>query len=639
MNYGNVGTRFVSGNDNRDPAFEATFAALALTADSISLDVTHVPDEVPAWTSFRGSGPLPSMSVRFSSAPRTDDTELVLLELLGEGGMGQVHRATQRSLGREVAVKTIRAPASPRAIASLCDEAVVTGRLSHPNVIPVHALGEAEDGRPMLVMKRVDGVGWNVLLGAADHAYWTRNEVATEDRLHVHLEVLRKITHAVAFAHSHGIVHRDIKPENVMIGDFGEVYLVDWGIAVKAGTSTEGKLAGTPYYLAPEMVGGVVDVRTDVYLLGATLCEILTGGPPHHGGSLKEVLHRAFISEPPAFPADAADELVALCKRALACDPQARPQTAGAFGDALDDHVRHRGSRTLARTGEERLGQLRHAIESASPASRDLAELRRLIAECRFAFQEARRAWIENPMVAPGLFACLRLAVRAELDRRDGEAARAMLRELEPPDPDLAREVGELDIALAREADERARVAQLAHDLDPEREGGVRVVAAASVFAISMAVSIYVSTFDRITPTLVFEIGLALLVGLGGLLAALWRQLGRTVFNRRLALWACISALTVVAHRGVALFDPSATAAGILTNDLVILAGFWICGSVFLFRWMALVGLALLLSTVVILALPSMAGLLFSGVNMLACTSFLVRWRLTPAAGHPRSAA
>ena len=190
--------------------------------------------------------------------------------------------AEQRSLAREVAIKTVKDHAGERARDALCDEAVVTGLLEHPNVIPVHALGCDSEGRPLLVMKRVEGVAWRDLLRDPEHPAWATHAAAPEDRLAFHLDVLADVSQAAAFAHSRRIVHRDIKPENVMIGEFGEVYLLDWGLAVTAGRELEpGTLVGTPAYMAPEMVGGGrVDGRTDVYLLGATLHEVLTGRPP-----------------------------------------------------------------------------------------------------------------------------------------------------------------------------------------------------------------------------------------------------------------------------------------------------------------------------------------------------------------------
>jgi eukaryotic-like serine/threonine-protein kinase len=624
----------VSTDDLERAGFAATVAGLQLTAaDSLAFDATVIPSEVSSFTSFHGSGRLPTIPVRFAGSEQGRDeppvdAELELGELLGEGGMGKVYRATQRSLGREVAVKTLHSTASVRAAAALCDEAVVTGRLSHPNVIPVHALGNAGDGRPLLVMKRIEGVGWNVLLRSRDHAFWASNEIAPEDQLHFHIEVLRKVTHAVAFAHSHDVVHRDIKPDNVMIGDFGEVYLVDWGIAAKIGTDTAGKLAGTPSYLAPEMLGGIVDVRTDVYLLGATLFEILTGAPPHRGTTLKDVLYSAFLSTPPTFGDTVPDELAELCRHSLARDPAARPTSAQAFGDAIDDHVRHRGSRAIARTGEERLAQLRRAVEDVSPVKRDLAEVRRLIAESRFAFLEARRGWSDNPVVSPGLAATLRLAVRAELDRRDAEAARAMLDELDPPEPALANQVEALESELAREARERERLARLAHDLDPNVARGTRVAAATVIIGMVVAISIYVLAIDTVTKEHVFGISLVMFVGLIGVLVVVWRKITRNMFNRRLAAWVAVGISLMVSHRAVALFDASATTASILTTDLLLVGGMWVFGSLFLFRWMLPVGLGVALAAIPAVAFPSSVMILFSIVNGLAIASFIVGWRM-----------
>jgi eukaryotic-like serine/threonine-protein kinase len=615
---------------------EATLANLhQTTLDSVAFEETVVPTDAPSWTSFHGSGRLPTITVRFAESNQAGDAaaaevELELHDLLGAGGMGQVYRATQRSLGRDVAVKTVRDTSSAASTVALCDEAVVTGRLSHPNIIPVHALGNAADGRPLLVMKRVEGVGWNVLLRSLDHAFWKRNEIAGDDRLHFHLEVLRKVTHAIAFAHSHGVVHRDIKPDNVMIGDFGEVYLVDWGLAARFGTSTAGTLAGTPSYLAPEMLGGTVDARTDVYLLGATLFELLTGAPPHRGTTMKEVLHSAEVSASPTFTDDVPSELAELCTRSLARDPAERPASAAAFGDALDDHVRHRGSRALARTAEERLAQLRRAIEDVQPAARDLAEVRRLIAESRFAFLEARRGWSDNPAVSPGLDATLRLAVRAELDRRDAEAARAMLRELQQPDPALVRAVETLEASLAREVEERARLERLAHDLDPNVERGARIAAAVVVLGMMIGITVYVRTvgMGSLTPKSVFVVGLVMLGGLSALLVVMWRRVMRTKFNRRLVAWVSVAIGVLVIHRALALFDPSATVSSIFTAELLLLGSMWAVGSLFLFWWMLPVGIVMTLCTIPALAFPAQAEVIFGTLNVLAVASFIIGWRL-----------
>ncbi len=624
----------MSSKSDDERAFDETIAGLGLPMNPVAMDATMVPDEPQSWSSFRGSaGLLPAVGAKPLAAGQ--DVELSLLELLGEGGMGKVYLAMQRSLGRKVAVKTVKDALSERAVAALCDEAVVTGRLAHPNIIPVHALAQDDEGRPLLIMKRVEGVGWNVLLAEPDHAFWSRNEIAEDDRLLYHVDVLRRVAHAATLAHSRGIVHRDIKPENVMLGDFGEVYLVDWGIAARVGTHVGDKLAGTPYYLAPEMLGGTVDAQTDVFLLGATLHEILTGQPPHQGATLTQVLFSAFTSAPPEYGPEVPEELAALATQAMARDKDARPSSARAFGDALDDFVRHRGSRALSRTGEARLAALEKMIEGVPVASRDLGELRRLIAECRFAFQQARREWADNPAVAPGLTACAKLAVRVELDRRDGEAARAMLRELEAPPPALVAQVEALEAELAREAEERSRLANLAKELDPRIERTVQIFGGAVVAAAVVAIGVYARTVDEVTKTHAFVLGLGMLCAMAFLLVVLWRRVTRNLFNRRFAGWVAVTITSVLLHRFVALYDPGATLESVLTTDLVLLAAFWAIGALFIFRWMFFVGLGFALSLWPALAYPAHVATLFSAINFVAIAIFALAWGRTQRGDSP----
>jgi serine/threonine-protein kinase len=170
--------------------------------------------------------------------------------------MGVVELAEQRSLGRLVAIKQPHpGPMDADAVAALVSEGITTGRLEHPNIVPVHALGRGSDGRAVLVMKRIEGVPLADLVHRADHPRWARE---TRDRLTLFVETAIEVLHALAFAHARGVVHRDVKPENVMLGDYGEVYLLDWGIAAPLGQPADG-IAGTPSYMAPEMLTPLTD--------------------------------------------------------------------------------------------------------------------------------------------------------------------------------------------------------------------------------------------------------------------------------------------------------------------------------------------------------------------------------------------
>ncbi len=144
---------------------------------------------------------------------------------LGEGGMGIVHVAQQRSLGREVAIKTLKPEfAQEELILKVLQEAWVTGRLEHPNVVPVYDIVVDAEGRPQIVLKKIDGQPWDQLMHSETDV---RKKFRAGDLLDWNLQIVIEICQAVRFAHARGFVHRDLKPENVMVGEFGEVYVLD----------------------------------------------------------------------------------------------------------------------------------------------------------------------------------------------------------------------------------------------------------------------------------------------------------------------------------------------------------------------------------------------------------------------------
>jgi len=198
------------------------------------------------------------------AAPDLSGTRYEILAELGRGGMGIVYLARDTALDREVALKIVeRGAAGTRSDSpdALAHEARILARLEHPGIVPVHDFGELPDGRAYYAMKRVRGDRLDRWL-AASHDLATR------------LAVFLRICDAVAFAHAHAVVHRDLKPENVMIGEFGEVLVLYWGIARNQNREpkTAEPVAGTPEYMAPEQrAGAVVDHRADIYALGVML--------------------------------------------------------------------------------------------------------------------------------------------------------------------------------------------------------------------------------------------------------------------------------------------------------------------------------------------------------------------------------
>lgn len=264
---------------------------------------------------------------------RSGRERFLLGEMLGRGGMSVVLQATQRSLGRSVAVKVARYDLDPRQRERFRAESKLTAWLEHPNITPVY-----EAGRNYLVMRRIAGRDLERQLDGGGMG------------LQRVIEVLIKVCDAVSYAHHRGIIHRDIKPENILVGDFGEVMLIDWGLALTFATPGDGILrapaigggpalcAGTPGYMAPEMAladAASIGPATDVFLLGATLYRCLGGGIPFAADDVWRALERSATNDWTPLPVGVAPtRLQALQAAAMAASPADRP-TLAAFQEGL----------------------------------------------------------------------------------------------------------------------------------------------------------------------------------------------------------------------------------------------------------------------------------------------------------------
>jgi serine/threonine-protein kinase len=279
-----------------------------------------------------------------------------LTRLHAQGGIGRVWLAHDEALGRDVALKELRPEKTDRPAlwARFLEEARITGQLEHPNIVPVHELagaGEGDDRKPFYTMRFVKGR----TLSDASRGYHARLADGQADPLELRelLQAFIGVCQALAYAHSRGVIHRDLKGQNVVLGDFGEVIVLDWGLAKVVGRAEEtltpplevdhpegrgetmqGQALGTPAYMSPEQAEGrwdLVDRRTDVYGLGAILYEILCGRPPFDGTNTPEVL-RLVLQEPPRRPRSVCDDvppaLEAVCLKALAKKPGDRYPTA-----------------------------------------------------------------------------------------------------------------------------------------------------------------------------------------------------------------------------------------------------------------------------------------------------------------------
>lgn len=267
--------------------------------------------DLPASDTSSSTQPSQSFTQRNTSG-RQNRLRYDKLGELGRGGMGVVLKVKDNDLRREVAMKVIRGDRRDNsAMQSFVEEAQITGQLEHPNIVPVHELGSDADGKVFFTMKMVRGQPLSQVLKAIKKGDADTASRHTLDRM---LQILLKVCDAVSFAAARGVVHRDLKPENIMLGRFGEVVVMDWGLArVQGGKddkhsqtsiftdhtvakvtdsestpssafSMEGSIAGTPSYMAPEQARGEIskiNESTDVFALGAILCEMLCLSGPY----------------------------------------------------------------------------------------------------------------------------------------------------------------------------------------------------------------------------------------------------------------------------------------------------------------------------------------------------------------------
>ena len=271
---------------------------------------------------------------------------------VGRGGMGVVKRVFDQDLLRNAALKVLEPGADAYAsrVRRFLGEARITGQLQHPHVVPVHDVG-IKDGGLAFSMKLVEGRTLEAVVAERP------DERLEPDRLAATLRAFVKVCEAVEYAHSKGVVHRDIKPENIMVGEFGQVYLMDWGVAMLLDepraelvqqpqvlvsnvpgdsiTEVDGAVIGTPNYMPPEQAKGKVMAlgpAADIFALGATLFHIVTGRAPYEGPPGYPVLVKAAvcrIPEPTEIAPDAPSGLVRILKKAMAKEPEDRFATAG----------------------------------------------------------------------------------------------------------------------------------------------------------------------------------------------------------------------------------------------------------------------------------------------------------------------
>lgn len=431
-------------------------------------------DETVDLRPAEGSAPAPE-------GPTYDD-----LGPLGEGGMGEVRRVWDRQLARPMAMKILkRELGSGGYLARFVEEARYTAQLQHPGVVPVHALGRLPDGRHFFTMAEVRGEPMSAVIAAIHEASdggWRPTKGGWTFRRLV--AAFAQACHAVAYAHSKGVVHRDLKPENIMCGAHAVVQVIDWGLAKAVGDGAHlpdapaeartgrratrvGVVAGTPAYMPPEQAEGrvdAIDARSDTYSLGAVLYELLSGRPPYTGTTGLEVVHAVRRGPPPPLArwtragAPLPEELVQICEQAMERTPEDRFAEAGALAAAVEawlDGARRREAALALVAEAEALNLQCQALEDRAATSRRKAKLLgaglptwadETQKQPVWALEDTARAWASEADQ-------LRL-------RREQLLSAALTRVLDLP---------EAHAALAADLLEAHRAAEMADDGDAER--------------------------------------------------------------------------------------------------------------------------------------------------------------------------
>ncbi len=288
-----------------------------------------------------------------ADAPDLSNTRYQLREKLGRGGMGSVYLVADSELQRQVALKVLDIPDQDNHLSErMIEEARIIARLEHPGIVPVHDVGTLSDGRVFYTMKYVQGERLDIAI---------KSVTAISERL----RIFRKICEPVAFAHAHGVIHRDLKPANIMIGDFGETLVMDWGIAkvlnqsssveLKNNTShllpakdtsrtLSGTILGTPGYMAPEQAAGeitAINQQSDIYALGALLFFLLSGEPPPQitraTTSPKKILQ--LLTQVSGKTVNIPKPLKYICQKAMSVSPENRYSTVQALISDIDNFL------------------------------------------------------------------------------------------------------------------------------------------------------------------------------------------------------------------------------------------------------------------------------------------------------------
>ncbi len=399
--------RDVTQNDIKDGS--AQFQTMIDESADFSSTLDSDPDGAPPGS--KSSLVVKSRAVGEFYESQIDGNDYQMIDVLGKGGVGVVYSAKQTSIDRNVALKMLHPKMSKNQDhrSKFLIEAVVIGDLNHPQIVPIYDLGKNKNNDLFYTMKQVEGTPWS--------------DVVDELSIEENLDILVKICNAIAFAHFKGVIHRDLKPDNVMLGDFGEVLVMDWGLALVTKKSEKYNtiksspgLGGTPAYMAPEMVTGPIKMitdRSDIYLLGAMLYRVLVGQAPHAGKNVTQCVKSAAQNE--IQKTELRGELIDIAMKAMATKPEDRYATAIEFRDALKNFEAHAESLKLTAQAEQDLTQANETGEY------------KYFARSIFGFEESVSLWADNHGALDGQVRAREAYAESALSNGDFELGLSLL--------------------------------------------------------------------------------------------------------------------------------------------------------------------------------------------------------------------
>ena len=433
-----------------------------------------------------------SLSFPISDLPDQDisvDDSLSILGNLGEGGMGEVLLVREACPRREVALK-IAKDKQQHYMMAIKHEAMIMGSLEHPNIIPVHRVMDSDEHGLCMLMKKVDGKSLDEYSDSFGDMEWIRSGI----------QILIQVCYALEYAHNQGIIHRDIKPENIMTGAFGEVYLLDWGTALDTSSlhTAQKAILGTPAYMAPEMLTGnpsLIKPYTDVYLLGATLHEMLTGTKRHSGQNMEEILNSVRNSKAYTYESYVPEQLGQLVNRSCHLITTERIQTIQHFREELELYLEQREGYRIFEEAQKSavLFQKEGAVD---------VRLGHFFA-ARFGFEQALRIVPNYSEGHEALESLLYQMVDWQIERGQLIMAKGMYKSLRNPCKKLQKKMKLALEEQERQERKRLEIERVAQDHDKSQSKRERLILTISVSAICLGMMAAVIIYDAIfAPTI-----------------------------------------------------------------------------------------------------------------------------------------